>query len=838
MRQVEPTQSSGAPSISEAVAETTEPHAEETSGARADSSEAEEVSPEVVSADGHDGWPETSGDRVVFLLDASSALERRILERWIERRRPEGVAKRDFDVVRIPPSRGRRGALRKAMSGLEDIVAAGEQALMQPLRVAWMAPEGEGVGVLRLQDILLVSDPRDPGVLRQHWTLRRHPGRIRVVIGEPATLEELRSHWRDRGGNDGGETTGLSEFVARRAVLALERAERGLRGARYKVPKFVGEAILSRPAVRGGLARLARQQGKSGDKVTEEAAGYLREIAATHSPFVIDLVAQVIRKLYSRGYGESLHYDKERLEGIYALAQRYPVVFLPSHKSNLDHLVLQYALHENGHPPNHTAGGINMNFFPVGPLVRRSGVFFIRRTFKDNEVYKFVLRSYIDYLIEKRFSLEWYVEGGRSRSGKLLPPRFGLLAYVVDAFLRGKSEDVILVPVSIAYDQIQDVGDYVAEQSGEAKQAESFGWFLKVIRKLGRRYGGIHLRFGDPVSLREVASAKHAVGEDVESPGLELQKLAFDVCVRINRVTPITPTSLVTLAMLGMGDRAASLEQIVAALSYLAADVERRELPVSESLNLTEPAQVERVLEELVSTGVLTCYAEGSQPVWMIGENEHLSAAYYRNTIIHFFVTGSICELAALAAVEAAPGLAREEVFWSEVMALRDILKFEFFFATKDEFRERIDKTMADHSPDWKQQFAGDAEDARNVLRAIRPYNAHRVLRPFLEAYQVVGDVLALAPTDVDLSPDRIVSDAMALGKQYRLQRRIERAESVSKVLFQTALKLAVNRKLLSGGGEDLSLQREAFASELRTGVRRCEAIDALARSRRAGLIE
>ena len=101
--------------------------------------------------------------------------------------------------------------------------------------------------------------------------------------------------------------------------------------------------------------------------------------------------------------------------------------------------MLQYALHERGLPPNHTAGGINMNFFPIGPLVRRSGVFFIRRSFKDNPIYKFVLRQYIDYLIEKRFSLEWYVEGGRSRSGKLLPPRFGLLAYVVDAWRRGRA---------------------------------------------------------------------------------------------------------------------------------------------------------------------------------------------------------------------------------------------------------------------------------------------------------------------------------------------------------------------------------------------------------------
>jgi glycerol-3-phosphate O-acyltransferase len=103
-------------------------------------------------------------------------------------------------------------------------------------------------------------------------------------------------------------------------------------------------------------------------------------------------------------------------------------------------------MYENELPPPHTAGGINMNFFLGGPLLRRAGIFFIRRSFKDNEVYKFVLRQYIDYLIEKRFTLEWYIEGTRSRSGKLMPPRFGLLAYVVDAYRRAKSEDVMLVP--------------------------------------------------------------------------------------------------------------------------------------------------------------------------------------------------------------------------------------------------------------------------------------------------------------------------------------------------------------------------------------------------------
>ncbi len=260
-----------------------------------------------------------------------------------------------------------------------------------------------------------------------------------------------------------------------------------------------------------------------------------------------------------------------------------------------------------------------MNFFPVGPLVRRSGVFFIRRTFKDNPIYKFVLRSYIDYLIEKRFSLEWYIEGGRSRSGKLLPPRFGLLANVVDAYRRGKSEDVILIPVAIAYDQIQDVGSYTAEQHGGKKERESFGWFVGVVRGLQNRFGDIYIRFGRPISLAQTLgppdplAAEHLSGDDTEEQHLTVQKLAFEVAVRINRVTPITPTSLVALALLGRGDRALSVPEILVALQNLVQYIRRRALPTTVDLGLDSPESVQRTLDALVENGVVTCVRRGSR---------------------------------------------------------------------------------------------------------------------------------------------------------------------------------------------------------------------------------
>ncbi len=781
-------------------------------------------------------WPAADGRGVLFLIDAPSRLERRLVEAWIERHRPATVDASNCDAIPIPSSRrSRRGRLDPR---LEAALATDDDPLLAPLRVIWRAKLRDGTRAVRFSDLLTFSDPRDPGRLRQAWVLRREPDRCRIVAGEPAPLSELRERWGRSGGSDSAQTQGLAEFVVRQATLALERGERRLRGARYKVPRFVREEIVARPGFRGGLARLARELRRSERSVGREASRYLREIAATHDPFVIDLVSHLIRLLYTQGYGEVLHYDREELRGVYALAQRHPVVFLPSHRSNLDHLVLQYALHENGHPPNHTAAGINMNFFPVGLLVRRSGAFFIRRSFRDNTVYKFVLRSYIDYLIEKRFSLEWYIEGGRSRSGKLLPPRFGMLAYVVDAFRRGKSEDVFLVPVSIAYDQIQDVGAYAAEQRGAAKRKESLRWFIGVVRALRRRYGNIHIRFGEPISLRKHLGPPEAGAEpNPDERNLALQKLAFEVSARINRETPITPTSLVTLTLLGTGDRALSLEQTRVALSNLLWAVEKRNLPTTAEFDLRDAESMQRALDALVENGVVSCFREGLDAVYRIGPEQQLAAAYYRNTIVHFFVNGAIAELALLRAAEdgvADPGAE----FWDEAMRLRDLLKFEFFFSEKERFRGELRHELSLYDHDWEARVLAGSAEIDRLVRRIRPFHSHRVLRAFVEAYRVVADALERVDPNEEIDERRFLARCLGLGAQYHLQRRVHGTDSISQVLFATALRLARNRGLVDTGAPEVAERRREFARYVHDVLRRIDGIDALAGSRRAGLID
>jgi glycerol-3-phosphate O-acyltransferase len=781
------------------------------------------------SAPPEPSWPIAFG-RIAFLLDAASALEERLLRDWIARARPERA---QLDAIAIPASRRARGELGL---DLEAALAAGDDALFAPLRVVWLAPTHRGERAARLSDVLWLGDPRDPDLLRERLILRFAKGRVCIVAGEPARASELRERWRRNTTSETGATLGFAQFVVRQAHLALERAERRLRGARYKIPRFVREEILARPAFRGEIALLAARLGRSADDVIKEAEADLREIAAAHRPTVIDLVVQIWRWSITRGYGGVLHYDSGALDRIRALSQHHSVVFLPTHKSNLDHAVLQVLLHENGMPQNHTAGGINMNFFPAGPLVRRAGVFFIRRSFKDDEIYKSVLRHYVDYLVEKRFPLEWYIEGGRSRSGKLLPPRFGLLAYVVDAYRRGRCEDVHLIPVSIAYDQISDVSDYAAEQRGGEKEREGIGWLIRFLRRLGKRYGRVHVRFGEDVSLAKALGAPNPnAAPDPNEQSLALQKLAFEVCVRINRATPITPISLVCLSLLGRGDRALTAEELRASLSNLVDYVHARALPVTEEIAL-DAAGLVPVLEHLVQNGLLHRYDEGPEVVYGIAPDQHLAAAYYRNTVIHYFVTGAIAELALLRAAE--PGVAdRRAEFWNAALALRDLLKFEFFFPDREHFIAELRAELGTHSLQWERALDEGADAITSLLPRLRPFHSHRILRPFLEAYRVVADALERAP-GAKLVESAFLKSCLALAKQYALQGRVARQESVSIALFAPALKLARNRGLVDGADEAQHAKRRAFAAELREDIRRVDAIEALVRARIAGILE
>jgi glycerol-3-phosphate O-acyltransferase len=744
-------------------------------------------------------WPDHDGS-IVALIDASSALEADLINDYLDRATvdsPNPVTR-----LHLPASRRHR---RFTSVDLEigERLSKEDDPLCVPLRVVWLAEEIDGVRRIRVRDIFTPGDPRDPNILLQHFTSVRYPDRIRIVMGHPALRSELEKRWAEPTGRTVADGTTLGDYVALQAWLALERAERMLRGLRYKVPKFLKEDLFWSRPFQSGIVRLAKREGKPEKRMSKRTSRYLKEIAAKHSPYVIDIVNLITSSMINAAH-QDIDYSTDDLRDIYQLAESSPLVFLPSHKSNFDHLVFQHVLYENELPLNHTAGGINMNFFLIGPLLRRAGIFFIRRDFKTNEPYKFVLRQYLDYLLEKRFALEWYVEGGRSRSGKLREPRLGLLAYVADSYQRGIADDVVLIPVSIAYDQITDVAAYTAEQRGQKKEKESFVWAIKFITGLRRRNGSIHIRFGKPLRMSEHIDRSL----DLSSPEghLALPKLAFDVSTRINDVTPITPISLVTMALLSQGHRGFTATETIEILQPFIRFVEERHLPTTNTVAMTTPEQAGAALEQLLVNGVVSRTDGLTERLYSITHDQHLAAAYYRNTIIHFFITVAITEIALVLAYDEQIGTEEAAVI-DHALALRDLLKFEFFFSPREEFVDEVRAEIA--------RYSVDSDSASNLvdidIQAMLPAKSPFVLRPFLEAYIVVAETLALAGDD-PITADDLAARCLKMGEQMYQREEILSKEAMTSALYASGVQLAGNRGLLDSN----HAARSEFSEELR----------------------
>jgi glycerol-3-phosphate O-acyltransferase len=717
----------------------------------------------------------------VVLCLAGTRPERKACESWAQEQWPGGV--------------------RFASTPRDAVAAADPDALVVPVRVIRL-----GRGVAK--------------ELAARW-LPRRDGDLHVVMGAPDRLGELRSRWSERSGRAVGvrpaDDRDFVDFVGRQAAIVLERSERALRGDRYRTPQGVIDEVLTSHGFTDAVTSLSARLGRAEEGVLSDVRAYLGEMASKQDRIAVDLWARWARFLWAGGY--RLEVEEEGLARVRALAAEHPLVFLPSHRSNLDPYVMASVLHDNGLPLNHTLGGINMAFWPIGSIGRRVGVVFIRRSFRDNDVYRFVLQRYLGFLVSKRFNLEWYIEGTRSRTGKLLPPKLGLLNYLVDAVSDLEREDVYAIPTSITYDVLPEASDMTAESRGSVKHAEGLGWLVRYARKQRGDLGAVHVRFGEPLKLAAISADDR----------LARSKLAFEVCVRINRASVITGSALLLFALLGVEGRALTLDEVCEVAAPVVAYAERRRIPLDRrACSLRARVGVEETLGFLVHHGLVGEFLKGPQPVYRIEPDQELTAAFYRNSILHWFVTRAIVELVMmdLARTESDGDLLRRGNL--EAWRLRDLLKFEFFFPERAEFDEALAGEMQLIDEHWRAR--GEAPDPRlqQALVDSGMLVAHRTLRSFVEAYLVVAEhLVAMGESPADT--EAVVRDCILLGRQLLLQRRLASDEAVSAHLFRTAVKVAEHRGLM---GSDALARRQAFVSQLRDVLCRVEQVHDLDRGR------
>jgi glycerol-3-phosphate O-acyltransferase len=753
-----------------------------------------------------------SSERVIVVLDAAHGVEQQELERFLRSAIQEHDISAELHECVLPIVRDRENIPSRALLPLLEL--PGDTPVV-PLRVVWRSSLEKMSTRPRARD-LLFGNPRRPGASRARRILRQHPSRAVPVVGEPASLDQLCTRLRQLQGEDVGKAE-LASFIAAQAGLALDVAERRLQGSRYKVPRGVANTLLASTKFRTALEQVSAQTGRAMDDLYRESEEVMRELISRPQPFWLDVMAQLNHWVMRLGYDADVEIDREGLERVRQWSREYPTALLWTHKTHVDGFAVNSMCFDNDFPAPHILGGVNMAFAGLGFLARRAGAIFIRRSFQDDPLYKTVLRQYIGYLMEKRFPLSWAFEGTRSRVGKLMPPRYGLLKYVLDSAHSTGAENLHIIPISISYDMIGDVKDYAVEESGAIKRPESLRWFIGYLRGLRQPMGKIYFNFGEPVVLPSVPSP--------EDPR-ELQRVAFAVGVAVNRVSPITLPSLICMVLLGSAPRALTTDELSAEVLALAEWARKRDITLTRDLDEQDEVQVNSLIDKMIASGLLTRYDDGPERVYAIAAEQHGVASYYRNMVIHYFLNKSIAELALMnMAQQEQTG---SEAFWSEAEKLRDYFKFEFFYAPREEFRRDIGAELSRYQPAWEAALS-EPGTAFALFSRMQPRMAHGVLLPFVEAYRVVADVLARQPVGEPLSEKDCVQQSLAYGRQAYLQRRISSEASIGKLLFGNAYRLMDNRELVNGEGDDIAERRLQMAQTFRELQRRIERVRAAA---------
>jgi glycerol-3-phosphate O-acyltransferase len=557
----------------------------------------------------------TTTDDALVLASVSSPAECELLDNWLQQQRKDHPDTK-VEVLELAGEDPPPGVVAQ----LVEQLSADEDRSVVPVRVFWV-PGGLPTRV-KLVGLLSGRDTYKPPEILQRRFLRKDPTRARVVAGEPAKVSELRQQWQDT--TVGENPRDFARFVLRRAELAIERVELRLLGPAYKSPRLVKPEMLASARFIEGLEQIP-------GATAEKAGEMLDELATGWSRFSVDLIPSLGRAIFSRGFDPNIDYDRAQIESMRHALETHPAVLLFSHRSYLDGVIVPVAMQENRLPPVHTFAGINLSFGFMGPLMRRSGTIFIRRNIGGDALYKYVLKEFVGYIVAKRFNLTWSIEGTRSRTGKMLPPKLGLLSYVADAYLEGRSDDILLQPVSISFDQLHETAEYAAYARGGEKTPEGLSWLYNFIKAQGERnYGKIYVRFPEAVSMREyLGEPGGPVATDAAAKRLALQKMAFEVAWRILRASPVNATGLVSALLITTQGRALTLDQLHHTLQDSLDYLERKQTPMTNSaLRLRTPEGVRSAVDALSNGHPITRVDSGREPVWRIAPEQEHEAAF------------------------------------------------------------------------------------------------------------------------------------------------------------------------------------------------------------------
>jgi len=424
----------------------------------------------------------------------------------------------------------------------------------------------------------------------------------------------------------------------------FRRIRESIIGPDLSTRRLLVDKVLEADPVREAIAAQAKRDNSKTSDAWKKAQGYAWEIAADYSTPVVRSASFMLSHVWNRIYAGVLvhHLDKFK-----EAAPGHEVVYVPSHRSHMDYLLLSYLLYDRGIVPPHIFAGINLNLPVVGTLLRKGGAFFARRSFRGNPLYSAVFSEYMAQLVSGGYSIEYFIEGGRSRTGRLLQPKGGVISMTLRAYLRQPRKPVLFQPIYIGYEKLMEGNSYLDELSGRPKEKESIWSLLWGIPKvLKQNYGQVVVNFGEPIALNDVL-AEHApewdgqpVPEDEKPAWLmkTVDSLAQDINVHVNAAADVNPINLLALALLSTPKHAMGEADLIAQIELCKALLV--EMPYSDRVTVT-PHTPERIIAHAEEINVLTRIKHPLGDVLSVSGDTAVLLSYFRNNVLHLFTASS-----------------------------------------------------------------------------------------------------------------------------------------------------------------------------------------------------
>ncbi|MEJ2514890.1 MAG: glycerol-3-phosphate 1-O-acyltransferase PlsB [Gammaproteobacteria bacterium] len=532
-------------------------------------------------------------------------------------------------------ARRRRPHHSERLERVAEAVQSGreEDVMVVPVSVFWGRSPTKEKSLFKL---MFSEDWGIAGRIRKFFTVIIHGRNVLVQFSQPVSLAQM----VEEGPNPA--------LVARKLSRVLRVHFRRLRvatiGPDLSHRRTMVNQVLDSEPVRQAIRREVDSGRMSEEKALARARSYASEIAADYNYTTVRMLEGVLTWLWDRLYDGVQVGHIDRLKSV---VEGTEIIYTPCHRSHIDYLLLSYVVYRNGLVPPHIAAGLNLNLPVVGPILRRGGAFFLRRSFRDNALYTAVFRQYLALNLAKGVALEYFIEGGRSRTGRLLPAKGGMLSMTVRAYLRQPERPVVFVPVYFGYERLFEGQSYVSELSGRPKKKESLLGLAKAIRGLRQEFGQVHVNFGEPLALDDVLDDHRTgwrdepVGPDEKPPWVNrvVDDLGVQILQRINAAAAVSPVNLLATVLLAT-PRQSMVEGPLCRLLELFALLQRA-APYSDLVTVTDMSGAE-MLEYCEGLGLLERQSHRLGDILRLADREAVLATYFRNNVAHLFALPSL----------------------------------------------------------------------------------------------------------------------------------------------------------------------------------------------------